>query len=75
MTSLTTMISMMPFLFGTDPGSERQKPFALTVIGGMSLGTFVSIFYSIGLLVPVQKTENKIDIGQSGNSVRLINSK
>ncbi len=45
MTSLTTILAMMPFLFGTDIGSELQKPLALTVIGGMSLGTVVSLYF------------------------------
>jgi len=45
MTSLTTILAMMPFLFGTDIGSELQKPLALTVIGGMALGTVVSLYF------------------------------
>ena len=45
MTSLTTILATMFFLFGNDIGSELQKPRALTVIGGMSLGTFVSLYF------------------------------
>ena len=45
MTSLTTILATMFFLFGNDIGSELQKPLALTVIGGMSLGTFVSLYF------------------------------
>lgn len=45
MTSLTTILAMVPFLFGTDIGSELQKPLALTVIGGMTLGTLVSLYF------------------------------
>lgn len=45
MTSLTTILAMVPFLFGTDIGSELQKPLALAVIGGMSLGTVVSLYF------------------------------
>ena len=45
MTSLTTILAMIPFLFGTDIGSELQKPLALTVIGGMTLGTIVSLYF------------------------------
>ena len=45
MTSLTTILATMFFLFGNDLGSELQKPLALTVIGGMSLGTFVSLYF------------------------------
>ena len=45
MTSLTTILAMTPFLFGSDIGSELQKPLALTVIGGMALGTVVSLYF------------------------------
>ncbi|MDX2414312.1 MAG: efflux RND transporter permease subunit, partial [Bacteroidales bacterium] len=45
MTSLTTILAMTPFLFGHDLGSELQQPLALTVIGGMTLGTAVSLYF------------------------------
>jgi len=45
MTSITTIFATMFFLFGNDIGSELQKPLALAVIGGMSLGTFVSLYF------------------------------
>ena len=45
MTSLTTILALLPFLFTEDLGSVIQKPLALSVIGGMLLGTFVSLYY------------------------------
>ncbi len=45
MTSLTTILALVPFLWGADMGSELQRPLALTVIGGMSLGTLVSLYF------------------------------
>ncbi|MDX9929086.1 MAG: efflux RND transporter permease subunit [Bacteroidales bacterium] len=45
MTSLTTILATVFFIFGNDIGSELQKPLALAVIGGMSLGTFVSLYF------------------------------
>lgn len=44
MTSLTTILALAPFLFFSGIGAELQLPLALTVIGGMTLGTFVSLF-------------------------------
>jgi Cu/Ag efflux pump CusA len=35
---------LMPLLFTKDLGSELQKPLALAVIGGMTLGTVMSLF-------------------------------
>ena len=44
MTSLTTIMAMVPLLFSSDMGSELQKPLAFAMIGSMLLGTLVSLF-------------------------------
>lgn len=48
MTSLTTILAMIPLLFSFDMGSELQKPLAIAMIATMTIGTLVSIF-----LIPV----------------------
>jgi multidrug efflux pump subunit AcrB len=45
MTALTTMLAVIPFFFGTDLGSSLQKPLSLALIGGMIMGTLVSLFF------------------------------
>jgi multidrug efflux pump subunit AcrB len=45
MTSLTTIFALVPFLFGKGLGNEIQKPMALAIIGGMGLGTVVSLIF------------------------------
>jgi len=45
MTSLTTILALLPFLFQSDMGSMLQRPLALTVIGGMTLGTLISLYF------------------------------
>jgi multidrug efflux pump subunit AcrB len=45
MTSLTTILAMAPFLFQSGMGAELQKPLALAIIGGMFIGTLVSLFF------------------------------
>jgi len=44
MTSLTTIVCMAPLLFSSDMGSELEKPLAIATIGGMAVGTFISLF-------------------------------
>jgi multidrug efflux pump subunit AcrB len=44
LTSLTTIICMVPMLFSNDLGSELEKPLAWATIGGMTVGTLVSLF-------------------------------
>jgi len=44
MTSLTTIMAMVPLLFSFDLGSELQKPLSMAMIGTMLIGTLVSLF-------------------------------
>ena len=44
MTSLTTILAMVPLLFSFDLGSELQKPLAIGMIGTMVVGMLVSLF-------------------------------
>ncbi|MBI9032927.1 MAG: efflux RND transporter permease subunit [Bacteroidales bacterium] len=45
MTSLTTILALTPLFFTSGLGVELQLPLALAVIGGLGLGTFVSLFF------------------------------
>ena len=45
MTSITTILALVPVLWTGGMGSELQRPLALTVIGGMVLGTVVSLYF------------------------------
>ncbi len=45
MTSLTTVLGMVPLLFSFDMGSELQKPLSIAMIGAMFIGTVVSLFF------------------------------
>ncbi len=44
MTSLTSIVCMLPLLFSGDIGSEIEKPLAIATIGGMLVGTPISLF-------------------------------
>lgn len=44
MTSLTTILAMVPVLFTSDMGSELQRPLAVAMIGSMIVGTLISVF-------------------------------
>ena len=45
MTSITTILALIPTLFLSGMGVELQLPLALVVIGGLFVGTFVSLFF------------------------------
>ena len=44
MTSLTTILAMVPLLFTNDFGSELQRPLSIAMIATMTVGTLVSLF-------------------------------
>jgi Cu/Ag efflux pump CusA len=45
MVAMASLFSTAPILFSQGIGSELQRPMALALIGGMSLGTVVSLFF------------------------------
>lgn len=45
MTSLTTIFALIPFLSRGDMGSDLQFPLSLAIIGGMVVGTIVSLLF------------------------------
>lgn len=45
MTSLTTILALIPLLFSEGLGVELQAPLAIALIGGMILGTMVSLYF------------------------------
>jgi len=48
MTSLATVIGLVPTAMGLDRGAEANRPLALAVVGGLTSSTLLSLF-----LVPV----------------------
>jgi cobalt-zinc-cadmium resistance protein CzcA len=48
MTALSASLGLIPLLFATGPGSEVQRPLAVTVIGGLVTSTTLTL-----LVLPV----------------------
>lgn len=44
MTSLTSIVCMLPLFFTSNLGTELEKPLAIAIIGGMLIGTPISLF-------------------------------
>lgn len=45
MTSLTTILAILPILFSSGIGADLQKPLVLAVMGGLSLGTITALYF------------------------------
>jgi HAE1 family hydrophobic/amphiphilic exporter-1 len=46
MTSVTTILAMVPMAIGLGSGEQLQRPLALTIIGGLFLTTVLTLFYT-----------------------------
>jgi len=44
MTTTTTVLGLTPLAIGIGPGAELEQPIAITVIGGLSLSTLLTLF-------------------------------
>ncbi len=45
MTSITTILALLPILFASGLGAELQRPLAFAVIGGLVVGTVSSLYF------------------------------
>lgn len=59
MTSLTTILALLPFLHRGDMGSALQYPLSLTLVVGMTVGTLVSLFIVPLLYWSIYKNHDK----------------
>lgn len=64
MTTLTTILGMVPMALGTGQGSEMWRPMGVAVIGGLTLSTiltllFVPALYCIFAYIGVKRTRSK----------------
>ncbi|MBS9524295.1 efflux RND transporter permease subunit [Litoribacter alkaliphilus] len=45
MTSITTMLALMPVVFSAGLGADLQRPLVFSVIGGLTIGTFTALYF------------------------------
>ncbi|WP_154855521.1 efflux RND transporter permease subunit [Cyclobacterium xiamenense] len=45
MTSITTILALLPVLFSTGLGADLQRPLVVSVIGGLTIGTFTALYF------------------------------
>jgi HAE1 family hydrophobic/amphiphilic exporter-1 len=62
MTSLTTILGLLPLALGMGEGAELQAPLALTVMGGLTSATFLTLVFIPALYVIVAERLEKIPV-------------
>ncbi|MGD8414073.1 MAG: efflux RND transporter permease subunit, partial [Candidatus Latescibacterota bacterium] len=55
MTSVTTILAMVPMAIGLGSGEQLQRPLALTIIGGLSLTTLLTLYYTPTMYMTVHR--------------------
>jgi len=45
MTSITTILALLPVVFSTGLGADLQRPLVYSVIGGLTIGTFTALYF------------------------------
>jgi multidrug efflux pump subunit AcrB len=45
MTSVTTILALIPVVFSAGLGADLQRPLVFSVIGGLTIGTFTALYF------------------------------
>jgi len=45
MTSITTILALIPVVFSSGLGADLQRPLVFSVIGGLTIGTFTALYF------------------------------
>jgi preprotein translocase subunit SecF len=59
MTTLTTVLGMVPLAFFPGEGAETMQPICLTIVGGLLSGAFMTLFVSPVLYSLLNKRREK----------------
>jgi HAE1 family hydrophobic/amphiphilic exporter-1 len=59
MTTLTTVLGMMPLALGLGEGSELQAPLARVVVGGLSTSTLITLFFVPALYLLIERRRER----------------
>ena len=55
MTTLTTLLGLLPLMLSSNPGAEVQRPLAATVIFGLATSTLLTLFVLPAIYLTVEK--------------------
>ncbi len=66
MTTLTTILALIPLAIGVGAGSELMQPLGITVIGGLLIGTMVTLVLVPCVYCAVNRISKKYPDGKKG---------
>ena len=66
MTSLATLLGMIPMALGLEAGSEQYAPLARAIIGGLALSVVVTVFLVPAVYLVIHGRRRSQDRGRGG---------
>ncbi|MEW6377775.1 MAG: efflux RND transporter permease subunit [Thermodesulfobacteriota bacterium] len=72
MTTLTTVFGLIPMALGLGEGAETYAPLAISVIGGLSVSTFLTLVFVPTLYMIVESWRTQRSIGYEGSRVHGV---
>ena len=73
---LLFMFGLVPLLFAQGPGSELQRPLAITIIGGLALTTLLTLIYTPLLYMVAHRIRPGMEVeaadGHAGTAGELV---
>ncbi|MFC2061838.1 efflux RND transporter permease subunit [Elusimicrobiota bacterium] len=70
MTAMTTILGLIPMAISGGQGSELRAPLAVTVIGGLLVSTFLTLFVIPAIYIEGERFQKKFNLK---NIIKLIN--
>ena len=68
MTSLATVIGLVPTATGLERGTEANQPLALTVVGGLTSSTLLSLFLVPAMFTLIAKRAAPVEVATSARA-------
>ncbi|MGH7521435.1 MAG: efflux RND transporter permease subunit [Gemmatimonadales bacterium] len=72
MTSATTVLGMLPLAIGLSEGTEMMRPLAITVVGGLSLSTLLTLIVIPCVYLIVHRTSERLKTWVVGSKAEPV---
>jgi len=75
MTTLTTLLAMLPLALGIGSGAELYKPLAIVVVGGLSVSTLLTLLYVPAAYIIIESIRENISLARLKIKVTMSKGK
>jgi HAE1 family hydrophobic/amphiphilic exporter-1 len=75
MTTLTTILGLIPMAFGMGEGAESQIPLGRSVIGGLASSTFITLFVVPIIYMLLYRKKEQRELAHAAEKLNLTEPK